>query len=452
MRLLVVDDHEVLRRGVRSLLQDQTNYEVCGEAVDGQDAVEKARELKPDVIVMNISMPRLSGLEATSLIRSSLPDCEVVLLSQHDAPEMARQALKAGARGYVIKTSMARDLICAVERVSRGEYSYDPSFSGLTTRTANSDVQEIIQRSGALEQALRESEQLYRSTFEVAGVGVSHVAPDGRWLRVNRKLCEIVGYSEEELLKLTFQQMTHPDDLSADLALTQKILNGESDTFSMEKRYIRKDGSPVWINLTVTAVRHADRKLKHFVSVVEDISQRKQFEATLKDSDELAGQATALLAAIVDSSDDAIISKNLNGVITSWNKGAERIFGYTAAEATGQHITLIIPEDRREEEVGILRKLRNGQRIDHFETVRKCKDGTLLDISVTISPVKNESGRIIGASKVARDIGHRKRAEADLRRSEEQLRQLSETLDAEVRARTRELEERNAEISLQAEQ
>ncbi|MFY9742458.1 MAG: PAS domain S-box protein [Candidatus Sulfotelmatobacter sp.] len=452
MRLLVVDDHEVLRRGVRSLLQDQPNYEVCGEAVDGQDAVEKARELKPDVIVMDISMPRLSGLEATSLIRSSLPDCEVVLLSQHDAPEMARQALKAGARGYVIKTSMARDLICAVERVSRGEYSYDPSFSGLTTRTANSDVQEIIQRSGALEQALRESEQLYRSTFEVAGVGVSHVAPDGRWLRVNRKLCEIVGYSEEELLKLTFQQMTHPDDLSADLALTQKILNGESDTFSMEKRYIRKDGSPVWINLTVTAVRHADRKLKHFVSVVEDISQRKQFEATLKDSDELAGQATALLAAIVDSSDDAIISKNLNGVITSWNKGAERIFGYTAAEATGQHITLIIPEDRREEEVGILRKLRNGQRIDHFETVRKCKDGTLLDISVTISPVKNESGRIIGASKVARDIGHRKRAEADLRRSEEQLRQLSETLDAEVRARTRELEERNAEISLQAEQ
>ncbi len=452
MRLLVVDDHEALRRGVRSLLQDQPNYEVCGEAVDGQDAVEKARELKPDVIVMDISMPRLSGLEATSLIRSSLPDCEVVLLSQHDAPEMARQALKAGARGYVIKTSMARGLICAVERVSRGEYSYDPSFSGLTTRTANSDVQEIIQRSGALEQALRESEQLYRSTFEVAGVGVSHVAPDGRWLRVNRKLCEIVGYSEEELLKLTFQQMTHPDDLSADLALTQKILNGESDTFSMEKRYIRKDGSPVWINLTVTAVRHADRKLKHFVSVVEDISQRKQFEATLKDSDELAGQATALLAAIVDSSDDAIISKNLNGVITSWNKGAERIFGYTAAEATGQHITLIIPEDRREEEVGILRKLRNGQRIDHFETVRKCKDGTLLDISVTISPVKNESGRIIGASKVARDIGHRKRAEADLRRSEEQLRQLSETLDAEVRARTRELEERNAEISLQAEQ
>ncbi|MGB7131824.1 MAG: PAS domain S-box protein, partial [Candidatus Sulfotelmatobacter sp.] len=166
----------------------------------------------------------------------------------------------------------------------------------------------------------------------------------------------------------------------------------------------------------------------------------------------LAGRATALLAAIVDSSDDAIVSKNLDGVITSWNKGAERLFGYTAAEATGKHITLIIPEDRREEEVGILRKLRNGQRIDHFETVRKHKDGTLLDISVTISPVKDESGRIIGASKVARDIGHRKRAEADLRRSEEQLRKLSETLDAEVRARTRELEDRNTEISLQAEQ
>ena len=848
MRLLVVDDHEVVRRGVGSLLLEHPGYEVCGEAGDGQEALEKARDLKPDVIVMDVSMPRRSGLEATSLIRTELPECEIVLLTQHDSQEMARQALKAGARGYVIKSSMARDLISAVERVSRHEYFYDPSFAELTS-PANVDVQEVIQRSAALEQALRESEQLYRSTFEMAAVGVSHVAPDGRWLRVNRRLCEIVGYSEQELLKRTFQEMTHPEDLPADLALTQKILDGELDTFSMDKRYIRKDGSLVWVNLTVAAVRHPDRKLKHFVSIVEDISERKKFEETLRDREErlrlaqqaahvgtfesnlqtgvnrwtpeleimhglkpgtfaattsaweqlvhpedreavlrkverslldggdfegewrvvwpdgsihwmlgrasifkdqdgkplrmlgvniditerkqaeealrrseagyrvlsdrlqslraeaegersrlyelfmkspsaialmtgpehrftfinseclrmsrrkrieeligktvreaipevtgqgyielldevyrtgvpfvgtempvllndepegqpeqifvnfvfqplrnaegeidavmyhgveitqqvqsrkriedsearfrlaeaaaqvgswewdpvsatrklspelrrilavddtddgvktwgerihaedrpivesmmkesartgemdfeyrynhpdlglrwlhsrgrklgnespmfgvvldvterkqaqaAASRATGVLAAIVDSSDDAIVSKNLEGFIKSWNKAAERIFGYTAEEAIGKHITLIIPQDRQEEETEILRRIRSGERVDHFETVRRRKDGTLLNVSLTISPVKDDSGRIVGASKVARDITERKRAEADLRKSEEQFRKLSETLDAEVRARTRELEERNAEILTQSEQ
>src|SRR5580692_2962319 len=104
-----------------------------------------------------------------------------------------------------------------------------------------------------------------------------------------------------------------------------------------------------------------------------------------------------LLAAIVDSSDDAIISKTLDGVITSWNKSAERLFGYTCEEAVGRHITLIIPEDRRDEEAKILERLKRGERIDHFETFRRRKDGTLLNLSLTISPVKDDTGCIVGA-------------------------------------------------------
>ena len=115
-------------------------------------------------------------------------------------------------------------------------------------------------------------------------------------------------------------------------------------------------------------------------------------------------ETSNLLAAIVDSSDDAIVSKNLDGFITSWNKSAERIFGYTAEEAIGQHISLIIPENRREEEADILSRLRRGERVDHFQTRRVAKDGTLLDVSLTISPIKDGSGRVVGASKVARDI------------------------------------------------
>jgi PAS domain S-box-containing protein len=163
-------------------------------------------------------------------------------------------------------------------------------------------------------------------------------------------------------------------------------------------------------------------------------------------------RAAGLLAAIVDSSDDAIVSKNLDGTITSWNKGAARLFGYSADEAIGQHITLIVPSDRRDEEATILARLRRGERIDHFETIRQRKDGTPLDISLTISPVKDGAGKVIGASKVARDITERKQVERALRESEERFRALVDNLEIQVGFRTRELETRNAEVLQQTEE
>jgi PAS domain S-box-containing protein len=119
------------------------------------------------------------------------------------------------------------------------------------------------------------------------------------------------------------------------------------------------------------------------------------------------------LAAIVEWSEDAIVSKDLHGVIRSWNRAAERMFGYSAAEAVGRHITLIIPEERRAEEDEVLRRIRKGEAVEHFETIRQAKDGTRLSISLTVSPIRDESGTVIGASKIARDIGERKRFEAE---------------------------------------
>jgi PAS domain S-box-containing protein len=137
---------------------------------------------------------------------------------------------------------------------------------------------------------------------------------------------------------------------------------------------------------------------------VQNIAEQKRVDS-----------ASMLLSAIVDSSDDAIISKDLDGVITSWNKSAARLFGYMAEEAIGQTVAaLLIPDDRLKEEPDILAKLRRGERVDHFETVRRCKDGSLIDISLTISPVKDEHGRVIGASKIARDIRQRKKYELRL--------------------------------------
>lgn len=126
--------------------------------------------------------------------------------------------------------------------------------------------------------------------------------------------------------------------------------------------------------------------------------------------DKPAHDAAAFLAAIIESSEDAIVSKSLQGIITTWNKGAHRLFGYSALEAVGKPITMLIPEDRLDEEPAILARIHAGERVDHFETIRRRKDGTLLDISLTISPIRNSDGRIIGASKIARDISERKRA------------------------------------------
>jgi PAS domain S-box-containing protein len=152
----------------------------------------------------------------------------------------------------------------------------------------------------------------------------------------------------------------------------------------------------------------------------------------------ISQDASTRLAAIVESSDDAIVSKNLDGVISSWNGSAERLFGYTADEAIGKNILLIVPPDRREEEATILARLRRGERIDHFETVRISKDGKRLDISLTISPVKDASGRVVGASKVARDITGRREAE-EARKEAAIAARLLQVQDTERRRIAREL-------------
>jgi PAS domain S-box-containing protein len=166
-------------------------------------------------------------------------------------------------------------------------------------RFAVNIFRDITERRRA-EEALRQSEERFRATFEQAAVGVAHVSLEGRWLRVNQKLLEIVGYSGEELLRMTFQDITHRDDLETDLEQVRRLLAGEIGTYSLEKRYIKKDGSIVWINLTVSLVRDPNGAPEYFIGVIEDISERKRAEGE-----------RSQIAAIVESSDDAILGKTL---------------------------------------------------------------------------------------------------------------------------------------------
>ncbi len=179
--------------------------------------------------------------------------------------------------------------------------------------------QDIGERKRA-EEALREAEQRFRATFEQAAVGIAHVAPDGRWLRMNRKLCEILGYAREELLGRTFQDITFPEDLDPDLAQVRSLLAGEADAYSMEKRYLRKDGGAVWANLTVALVRRADGQPDYFISVVEDIEERRRAEAALR---ELRAKMDRLMAVQVASQTVAALAHELNQPLNAVSSYAE---------------------------------------------------------------------------------------------------------------------------------
>ena len=198
----------------------------------------------------------------------------------------------------------------------------------------------------------------------------------------------------------------HPEDRERVVDLFERA-EAEKTEFQVDYRVVLPDGTIKHLHTIGRPVLNESGELAEFVGTVIDVTERKRTE-----------QATRLLAAIVESSHDAIVSKDLDGIITSWNKGAERLFGYAAEEAVGQNITLIIPPDRRDEEIAIIERVTRGERVDHFETVRMRKDGSLLDVALTISPMKDAAGRIVGASKLARDITRRKRAEESLRRSQ----------------------------------
>jgi two-component system sensor histidine kinase VicK len=199
-----------------------------------------------------------------------------------------------------------------------------------------------------------------------------------------------------------YAEQIHPEDRERVLAHIQSVMMfGSAGEYDIILRIIRFDDSSTrWVRAQGKVYFNTDEQVERFIGTVVDITESR-----------LAEEKSAKLAAIVESSDDAIISKTLDGIITSWNDSAERTFGYTSAEIVGQSILKLIPDDRQEEEPMILSRMRSGERVEHFETVRITKDRRLLNVSLTISPVKDAQGNIIGLSKIARDITEKKQEE-----------------------------------------
>ena len=224
---------------------------------------------------------------------------------------------------------------------------------------------------------------------------------DGIITSWNRGAERLFGHGASEAIGQSISLVVPPDRAGEIADVLARIRSGQP-VERFETVRTRKDGALLSIALTVWPLRDARGRVTGASAIARDIGEQRRLD-----------EAQSRLAAIINSSDDAIVSKTLDGVITSWNRSAERLFGYTAAEAVGQPIFLIIPPERRAEEEMVLGRIRAGQIVDHFDTVRRRKDGVLVEISLTVSPVRDARGRIIGASKIARDVTQRKRVERE---------------------------------------
>jgi PAS domain S-box-containing protein len=277
------------------------------------------------------------------------------------------------------------------------------------------------------EEALRESEERLRMAVEATGLGTwdyDLLTQRLTWSRENRAIFGVAADAPVDYP--TFLSHVHSDDRPrVDVAAQAAMSANGTGEYHLQYRVIRPNGQVRWIEATGRAYFReiqGVRKAVRFIGTTLDVTERKQAEET-----------TGRLAAIVESSEDAIIAKTLDGTILSWNHGAEKLYGYSAQEAVGKSILMLVPPEQPDELLHILEKLERGEQITQCETVRVRKDGTQIDVNLTISPLMDEKGRVVGASTIARDITARKRAEAALREREARHRAiLDASLDAVI--------------------
>ncbi|HET7625781.1 MAG TPA: PAS domain S-box protein, partial [Verrucomicrobiae bacterium] len=290
---------------------------------------------------------------------------------------------------------------------------------------ANSLELEIAGRK-RVESELRRSKEELSSFVENASIGLHWVGPDGTILWANAAEYEMLGYTREEYIGRNIAEFYADSERIAEILNTlrrgEKLRNAEARLKCKDRsiKTVLVDSNALW----------EEGRFVHTQCFTRDITEQK-----------IAEEKLLHFAAIIHCSDDAIISKDLDGIITSWNDGARRMFGYTAEEVIGKSILILFPPDHMHEEPNILSRIRSGQRIDHYETVRRRKDGSHVEISLTISPIKNESGKIIGASKIVRDITQRKKNERALEEARKKIAANNTELERIVKERTASLRE-----------
>ena len=308
-------------------------------------------------------------------------------------------------------------------------------LGGDTVLEVNRDITEVkalVATQAALLRDHLATAAKFEALFNQSGLFAGIMDLQGRLQEVNKLAVDWCGYTREQVLGRPFWETPWwrgSEEMQARIRLaTDQAAAGL--VFREELRYWLADGSERVVDFAMHPVRDQSGAIMLLYPTGIDVTDRKRIEVALRESE----QRLRVLASIVESSDDAIVSKNLDGIVTSWNAGAERVFGYTAEEAIGQPITIVIPEDRQDEERTILTRIRRGERIDHFETIRQRKNGSLIVVSLTISPVKDGEGTIVGASKIARDITAQKRSQEQIVTLAREAEHRSKNLLANVQA------------------
>jgi PAS domain S-box-containing protein len=264
------------------------------------------------------------------------------------------------------------------------------------------------------DEALHESEERFRATFNLAAVGIAHVTLDGHFIRLNQKFCDIVGYSQVELIKRTFQSITHPDDLGKDLTYINSLIRGEADTYSMEKRYFRKDGSIVWVNLTASIV--PARPSKYFIAVIEDITERKKTEEQVRKS-------TEMLRLVMDNIPQAVFWKDINSVYLGCNTVFARFAGVEASEnivGKTDYDLAWSPEEAKAFRRDDRRVMDSDKPLYHIIEPQLQADGKHAWLDTNKIPMHDNEGNVVGILGTYEDITQRRNAELELEKSKSQ--------------------------------
>lgn len=268
------------------------------------------------------------------------------------------------------------------------------------------------------ELALRASEERYRATFDQAAVGVCQITLDGRFEKVNPRLCELLGYSSAELLKLKFSDVTYPEDLPRSVQLVGEIAQQQRNFFATDKRYVRKDGRVIWALSTVSLMRNAEGKPQSLIAIVEDISARKEAEGKLR-----------FQAHMLDHIGEAVIATSVDDTVIYLNRRAESLYGWSKAEAVGRNVMEIaVPETKRSEAEAVMQMLRRGGQSSAEHLLRR-RDGSTFAAFVSNSVLMDEQGKVQAIIGISTDVTERDRTRQRLEHSEARLRALTGRLE-----------------------